>query len=117
MTKKRFILPIIFLQFLPIILYPLEILQSGFIAIGGVFLLFLFLGYGIWRGRIWGLVMSIFLQGFNIVIRMMMFFAHAVSEEGVWDITYASISLLAMIISGWFLIRLDKPDVHSLITT
>jgi uncharacterized membrane protein (DUF2068 family) len=115
MTNKRFLLPIILLQFIPIVLFPLETLQSGITVVGVVILLFALLGYGLWRGRTWGLYMSIFIQGLNIIIRIMMFFPHVVSEQGVWDITYLVINIVAMSLSGWFLLRLDRPDVHSII--
>ena len=115
MTNKRFLLPIIFLQFIPIVLFPLETLQGGIAVIGVVILLFAVLGYGLWRGRIWGLYMSIFIQGLNIIIRIMMFFPHAVSKQGVWDITYLVINIVAMVLSGWFLLRLERPDVRSII--
>jgi len=115
MTNKSFLLPIILLQFIPIVLFPLETLQSGITVVGVVILLFALLGYGLWRGRTWGLHMSIFIQGLNIIIRMMMFFPNVVSELGVWDITYFVINILAMSLSGWFLLRLDRPDVHSII--
>lgn len=115
MTNKSFLLPIILLQFIPIVLFPLETLQSGITVIGVVILLFTLLGYGLWRGRTWGLHMSIFIQGLNIIIRIMMFFPNVVSKQGVWDITYFVINIVAMLLSGWFLLRLDRPDVHSII--
>jgi hypothetical protein len=115
MTNKRFLLPIILLQFIPIILFPLKTLQSGIAVIGVVILLFALLGYGLWRGRKWGLYMSIFIQGLNIIIRMMMFFPHAVSKQGVWDFTYMLITIVSMLLSGWFLLRLERPDVQSVV--
>jgi uncharacterized membrane protein (DUF2068 family) len=117
MTNKRFLLPIILLQFIPIVLFPLETLQSGIPVVGVVILLFALLGYGLWRGRTWGLYMSIFTQGLNIIIRMMMFFPHAVSEQGVWDLTYIVINVVSMALSGWFLLRFQRPDIQAVIAT
>lgn len=115
MIEKRNLLPIFILQFIPIILYPLDVFGGGFVVIGIIVFLFLVLGYGIWRGRSWGLVMSIFLQGFNITIRIMMFFPHSQMADGSLNFYWIITNFLAILISGWFLLRLDKPDVHSLI--
>lgn len=116
MPQKRFLLPLILLQIIPIIIFPLETITAGISIFGFIALLFALLGFGIWRGRAWALTMSIFLQGFNIIIRMMMLFPHAIRDDGRgWDIPYICMAIISMAISGWFLIRLDKPDVRSLI--
>jgi hypothetical protein len=115
MIEKRKFLPIFVLQFIPIILYPLNLFGGGFAIVGFVGLLFFLLGYGIWRGRIWGLVMSVFIQGLNIVIRMMMFFPHSQMADGSLDFPWIITNLVAIILSGWFLLRLERPDIRSMI--
>lgn len=116
MSQKKFLLPIILLQIIPIIIFPLKTITSAISIFGFVALVFILLGYGLWRGRGWALSMSIFVQGFNIIIRLMMIFPHAVGAKGgTWDISYLILAIVSMVISGWFLIRLDKPDIRSLI--
>jgi len=113
MVNKRNLIPVYALQFIPLILYPLTTLSGGIFVIGFVGLVFLLLGYGLWRGKLWALSMSIFLQGLNIIVRIMMFAPNIRSTAGEWNIPYLVLNLAAIVISGWFLIRLDKPDVHS----
>lgn len=116
MPQKKFLIPIILLQIIPIIIFPLETITAGISLFGIVFLIYALLGFGLWRGRNWALTMSIFLQGFNIIIRMMMLFPHAVNiENSRWDVSYVLMAIISMAISGWFLIRLDKPDIRSII--
>jgi hypothetical protein len=116
MPKKKFLLPIILLQIVPIVIFPLETITAGLSIFGFVALLFALLGYGLWRGRSWALSMSIFIQGFNIIIRLMMFFPHALRVDGSgWDVSYLILATLSMVLSGWFLLRLDKPDIRALI--
>ena len=118
MPHKKFVIPIIIFQILPIIIFPLETITAGISMFGIVALLFALLGFGIWRGRAWALTMSIFIQGLNIIVRMMMLFPHAMRVDGTgWDITYIVTAVISMGISGWFLIRLDKPDVRALIVS
>ncbi len=116
MPQKKFLIPIILLQIIPIIIFPLETITAGISVFGIVFLIYALLGFGLWRGRNWALSMSIFLQGFNIIIRMMMLFPHAVDvKNSGWDISYILMAIISMAISGWFLVRLDKPDIRSII--
>jgi hypothetical protein len=65
------------------------------------------------------LTLSIFSQGFNVIIRLMMFFSHAVTLQGderITDIAWIVTAILAIAMSTWFLLRLDRPDVRQLIT-
>lgn len=117
MRERRVLLAIILLQFVPILLYPPKTLMGGLGAVGAVLLFFALLGYGLWRGRGWALTMSIFLQGLNIIIRFMMFYPYAKSAEGVWNTELILFTAAAVIMSGWILLRLDKPDIRSLIVT
>ncbi|MFZ5807771.1 MAG: hypothetical protein ACOY16_00665 [Chloroflexota bacterium] len=117
MRERRILLAILLLQCIPILLYPPKTLMSGLGVIGVVLLFFALLGYGLWRGRGWALTMSIFLQGLNIIIRAMMFFPFAKSAEGVWNVELIVFTLVAVAASGWILLRLDKPDIRSLIVS
>jgi hypothetical protein len=72
------------------------------------------------RGRAWALTLSIFSQGFNVIVRVMMFFSHAVllvGDQRNPDIAWIITALLAIGMSTWFLLRLDRTDVRMLVTT
>jgi hypothetical protein len=118
MSNKLKLALIYFLQFIPIIIYPPSTLQGGLVVILVVVAGMLAMSYFLLRGRSWALKMSIFLQGFNIIIRLMMGISHAVRAEnlgGGVDGAVIITSILAIIISGYFMLRLDMPDVQATI--
>jgi hypothetical protein len=114
MNLDKKILLIIVLQIIPLLLFPPAMLASGWAAILVMVVIYIGLGYFLVKGRIWALSMSIFLQGLNIVVRIMMLFPNSI-RIGVMDWPYIITSLAAIILSGWFLLRLDRPDIRSLI--
>jgi hypothetical protein len=76
-----------------------------------------FIGFFLWRGYSLALTFSIFLQGFNVIVRLMMIFSTAVTRSGSGqfnvDILYIVLSLFSIGISMWVLLRLDRMDVHA----
>lgn len=108
-------LPVLIFQAVPLILFPPNLLQQGLIAVGVVVLIFVGLGYAILRRRLWALTLSIMLQGLNIVVRMMMFFPNSVSTGGNWDLSYVLTNVLAIVLSSWFLLRLDRADFQAMV--
>ena len=80
----------------------------------------LLMGFFLWRGYSLALTFSIFLQGFNVITRVMTFFSTAVTLNAGGapqvDMLYIVLSVLSMAISMWILLRLDRGDVHALMT-
>ena len=108
-----------FLQLVPLLIFPPSILFEGILAVGVVAVAVLALGFMLLRKRAWALTMSLFIQGLNVVVRLMMLFPHALQSgpagKGI-DVAFVVSSLLAIAISGWFLIRLDRADIRVAIT-
>lgn len=105
-----FVLPI-----LGILMFPPETLAGGIVAVPIAIILFGLLGFMVWQGRQWALTLTIFLQGFNVIVRLMIFIAHAVrpaNAGGGADIALIITSILAIGISLWVLLRLDRVDVQ-----
>lgn len=117
MSTKNTFLAIVFLQFIPVLLYPPRTLLNGISVVVVALLFFALLGYGLWRRRLWALTMSIFVQGLNIIIRFMMFYPAAKTPQGSWNVELILFTAIAVLLSGWILLRLDKPDIRSMITT
>jgi len=107
-----------FLQLIPLLIFPPSVLIEGLLAVGVVAVAIVGLGFMLLRKRAWALTMSIFIQGLNIVVRLMMLFPHALlsasAGKGI-DVAFIVSSLLAIAISGWFLLRLDRPDIRVMI--
>ena len=78
-----FLLPAIAMVF-----YPPSLLSQAYSMIGIVFLFFLVLGVILYRGNSKALTFMIFLNGMNVIVRIMMLLSTAVSEEGVVDVPF-----------------------------
>jgi len=80
----------------------------------------LVIGFFIWRGYGLALTFSIFLQGFNVITRLMMFFSTIVTlnsaNQPQVDFLFMGVSVLSIGISLWVLLRLDRVDVHAQMT-
>jgi hypothetical protein len=110
-TYKRmllfFILPIISPLLLPLIWRA-----DAWLGILVEVILFLALGYALMRGSSTALTLSIFLQGLNVIVRLMMFFPHAAPAVGVYNWAYILSSFASIGLSMYLLLRLDKVDVR-----
>ena len=96
----------------PLILPP-QTLLSGIGAALVIAALLLISGYVLHRGNATALTLVIFLQGLNIIIKMMLFFSTSVSEEGVADPIFAVTALLSICLSLYLLVRLDSVDIRA----
>ncbi len=103
-----FVLPIV-----AVLLYPPATLLTGIGALVVVAGLFIALGVWILRGYSLALTFSIFLQGLNVIVRIMMFWSNGFSRSGVPDFAFIITSLAGIILSFWLLVRLDRQDVRS----
>ncbi|MFM8322287.1 MAG: hypothetical protein ACKOC5_15340 [Chloroflexota bacterium] len=96
----------------PLLFPPDYLMVFGPIGIGLAVLLFVSLGWLLLRGRSTALTLSIFLQGLNVIIRLMMLFPHAY-EQGTFNPVFVVTSLLSIGLSLYVLQRLDKVDVRA----
>lgn len=102
-----FVLPIV-----AVLLYPPALLFSGIGVLLVVVALFVGLGILLLRGRLLALTFSIFLQGLNVIIRLMMFWNNGIDRNGVANIPFIVTSILGIVLSVWLLMRLDRQDVR-----
>lgn len=117
MTKAdKLIWGIAIAQFIPTLMFPPEVLASAKITVLALpILLFALLGWGLVRRRTWALTMSIFVQGFNVIVRVLMLLPRVVTK-GTLDVGWLVASILAIALSLVFLLFLEKPDVQIAIT-
>jgi hypothetical protein len=105
----------IVLPILGVLVYPPQTILGGLPVILVAMIGFALLGWMEWQGRKWGLTLSIFLQGFNVIVRVMMFVSHAVKAPNVGggaDVPFIIASIIGILISLWVLLRLDRIDVQ-----
>ena len=80
-----------------------------------IVLLFALLGFALLRRRSWARLATIFVQGFNILVRLLVVMSHAVvggKPGGPLDIPLVSTSLVSIAISALILYYVDLPDVQ-----
>jgi len=107
---------ILFFFVLPILsplLLPPQILTGGLAGIIAEVILFGALGFFLMRGRSTALTLSIFLQGLNAVIRILMFFPRATFSDGTVNLIMVIVSILSIALSLYLVLRLDKVDIRT----
>jgi hypothetical protein len=80
-----------------------------------IVLLFALLGIALLRRRAWARIATIFVQGFNIIVRVLVVMSHAVvggRPGGPLDVALVSTSLISIAISALILYYIDLPDVQ-----
>jgi hypothetical protein len=102
-----FVLPI-----LAMFIYPPTTLINEFAILIVAIALFVLLGVFLLQGRILALTFSIFLQGINVIVRLMMFFSNSFSNSGEVNAIYMATCLIGIFLSIWLLLRLDRQDVR-----
>jgi hypothetical protein len=107
---------ILFFFVIPIIaplFFPPQMLQGGFVGIIAEVILFGVLGFFLMRGRSTALKLSIFLQGLNVIIRMMMIFPHFSHADGSFDYMYTLASVISIALSLYMVLRFDRVDIRT----
>lgn len=103
-------------QFIPILLYaPSSLAAMSPVILGLVVAFFAFLGYNVYLRRTWARTLTIFIQGFNIIVRIMLLISQGAAPlkrgGGInWEIVVTC--LVAIALSALILYRFDNPEVE-----
>ena len=99
-------------QFVPFLLFPWRFSLSSMIFVFVLLALSSFLGWALWSHKPWGRTLTIFTQGFNILIRIITFFSNVYTPESGLNwallVTYA----LSVMFSWIILSYIDKPEIQ-----
>jgi hypothetical protein len=110
--------PLLLLQPLPLLLFPPALLTADALPLIAIVVALMWgLGWMVWRKRAWALTLSIFIQGLNVIIRLMMLLSNAVSSSGDINLGFIVTSVLAIALSWVFLLRLDNQDLRAAMAT
>ena len=107
-------------QFIPMLLYPpASLLSASPIILGFAILIFILVGYNLLQYRQWAKTITVFMQGLNIIIRIMLLLAHGANPIKTggglnWDVIV--FNLVAIAISVVILYRIDVPQVELVYT-
>jgi hypothetical protein len=111
-TTQRFLIYIL-LPIVAVLLISPSWFQSTFIYwMIPVAVLAPILGFMLYQGRSTALTLLIFLMGFNVIMRLMMFFPYFSNTAGDIDILFVITSIASIALSTFLLLRLDRVDVR-----
>jgi hypothetical protein len=90
---------------------------SGSLTLIGIVVLFIFgVGFFLWQGYSRALTFAIFMNGMNVIVRLMMTLSTAFDKQGVFYPVTTIFLLLGLVISFYLMLRLDKVDVRLTMT-
>lgn len=112
MSTINRVLLFIVLPIVGFLLWPPEFILPGLPLVLGAMLVFILLGWVVLRGRSSALTLLIFLLGTNVIVRLMMLPSHVLFLSGGVDILYLLTAVIAIAISLYLVLRLDRSDVR-----
>ncbi len=119
--SRGLIIPLLFIQIIPIILYPIESFalttQEWWLPVLLVFLAILGSVELVVRHNpeAWPWYLLTFSQGFNIISRLLMFMPRTImniNDMQVFNYLYISLTLVAIAVSWFFLWYLEQPEIR-----
>ncbi len=112
MSQFNKILFFFFLPILGILFYDPATLVKASVLIAIVIAFFAIIGFLLMRGYATVLTFAIFLNGMNVIVRLLMLVSNAFTDKGVFQPGFAIFTLLGMAISFFLMLRLDKVDIR-----
>jgi len=101
------------LQFIAVIVLPPRILAGMAPALWvAIAALFGVLGLGLYRQQAWARVASVFVQGMNIIVRLLTLLGNVVTPEGTTDVSLLVTTLVAGALSALILVQIDRPEIR-----
>jgi hypothetical protein len=110
--SSRFITYISFAQFVPLVLFPWGVSIRSLVFFVILLLLTAFLGWALIERKPWGRTLTIFVQGLNIVVRIITLFGNVYGPETGLNVALLVTYLLAIVLSGGILSYIDRPEVQ-----
>jgi cytochrome bd-type quinol oxidase subunit 2 len=111
-SRSRVIARVAIAQFVPLVVLPWPLTMGSLVLVASVALLCVFLGWGLFRHKAWARTLTIFVQGFNIIVRIITLFPNVYTPETGLDAALL-ISYAIAIPLSWVVLRsIDKPEVQ-----
>jgi hypothetical protein len=102
----------ILLPLIGLLSFPPDFYAQGIVVLGVVAALIIVLGMIIWRGSQRALTFAIFLNGMNVIVRLMMLLSTVVNKQGQVNLPFGITGLLGLAVSFYLMLRLDQTDVR-----
>jgi len=99
-------------QVVPLLLFPWGLSVSSLVFIAVLILLAAFLGWALLQRKPWGRLLTIFVQGMNIIVRIITLFGNVYSPETGLNAGLLVTYVLSVVVSGLLLSYIDKPEMQ-----
>jgi hypothetical protein len=111
-SQSRIIKLVAIGQFVPLALFPWSLSIGSLVAVLVLALLCAFLGWGLMQRKPWARTLTIFVQGLNIIIRIITVFANIYTPETGLNVALALTYVASAVLSGMMLSYIDRPDMQ-----
>jgi hypothetical protein len=113
-SQSRAITFVAIFQFVPLVLFPWQF-SAGMIVIVVVLLaLAAFLGWALLQRQRWGITLTIFCQGLNVIVRIITIFSNVYDVVQGVNVALLLTYIVSAILSVLLLTYIDRPDVRLL---
>lgn len=102
----------ILLPLIGLLAFPPDFYTQGTVAMGVVAALIILLGAIVWRGSQRALTFAIFLNGMNVIVRLMMLLSTVINKQGQVNLPFGITGLLGLVVSFYLMLRLDQTDIR-----
>jgi hypothetical protein len=99
-------------QVVPLVLFPWDLSVRSLVFIVILILLSAFLGWALLQRKPWGRILTIFVQGMNIIVRIITLFGNVYSPETGLNTALLVTYVLSAVASGFLLSTIDKPEMQ-----
>jgi hypothetical protein len=111
-AQSRIIALIAVGQFLPLVLFPWSASVSSIVFIAVLLLLCAGLGWSLFQHKAWGRKLTIFVQGFNVIIRVITIFANMYRPDVGLNVPLVLAYAVSITLSVVILSYIDKSEVQ-----
>lgn len=99
-------------QVVPLLLFPWDLSVRSLVFIVVLILLSAFLGWALLQRKSWGRLLTIFVQGMNIIVRIITLFGNVYAPETGLKVGFLLTYLSSVVVSGFLLSRIDKSEMQ-----
>ena len=113
-SQSRVITFVAISQFVPLVLFPWRFSVGTIVVIVVLIALSVFLGWSLLQRQRWGITLTIFCQGLNVIVRIITVFGNVYEvAEGV-NVALLLTYVVSVILSVLLLTYIDRPEVRLL---
>jgi Na+/alanine symporter len=110
--QSRLISLVAVAQFLPLVLFPWPIRASSAVFIAVLALLSSLLGWALYRRKHWGITLTIFVQGMNVIVRIITLLPNVYTAEAGLDLAFLLTDIVSVTLSIVMLSSIDRPEIR-----